>query len=60
MTPEQMYVVKLSFNRVLNQQKQAGELFYGRLFAIAPEVRAMFNGDMKHLKAGGEPERISA
>jgi hemoglobin-like flavoprotein len=48
MTPEQIYVVKLSFNQVLNQRKLAGELFYDRLFAIAPDVRAMFKGDMEH------------
>jgi hemoglobin-like flavoprotein len=43
-----MHVVKLSFNQVLNERKRAGEMFYDRLFVIAPEIRAMFKGDMEH------------
>jgi hemoglobin-like flavoprotein len=48
MTPEQIHLVKLSFSQVLNSKKRTGEVFYDRLFAIAPEARAMFKGDMEH------------
>ena len=46
MTPEQVKLIKLSFAQVAQNKDQAGQLFYDRLFAIAPETRAMFKGDM--------------
>jgi hemoglobin-like flavoprotein len=46
MTPQQILLVKSSFAKVAPIAPQAAELFYGRLFEIAPEVRALFKGDM--------------
>ena len=46
MTPEQIKLVQDSFAKVAPISAQAAELFYGRLFEIAPQVRAMFPGDM--------------
>jgi nitric oxide dioxygenase len=47
MTPEQVQLVRLSFVSVMNIKREAGRLFYDRLFAIAPEVRPMFTGDIE-------------
>jgi nitric oxide dioxygenase len=38
--------VQDSFAKVAPISEQAAELFYGRLFEIAPQVRAMFPDDM--------------
>jgi hemoglobin-like flavoprotein len=46
MTPEQIKLVQDSFAKVAPISEKAAELFYGRLFEIAPQVRAMFPGDM--------------
>ncbi len=46
MTPEQVTLVKESFAKVAPIAPQAAELFYGRLFDIAPEVKPLFKGDM--------------
>lgn len=46
MTPEQKLLVQQSFAKVAPIADQAAEIFYGRLFAIAPQVRPMFKGDM--------------
>jgi hemoglobin-like flavoprotein len=46
MTPEQVQLVQQSFAKVAPISDQAAKLFYGRLFAIAPEVRPLFHGDM--------------
>ena len=46
MTPEQVTLVKESFAKVAPIAPQAAELFYGRLFEIAPEVRPLFKRDM--------------
>ena len=46
MTPEQIHLVQTSFDRVRPIADTAAELFYGRLFAIAPEVRRLFPEDM--------------
>ncbi len=46
MTPEQVALVQQSFGKVAPISDQAAKLFYGRLFVIAPEVKAMFHGDM--------------
>lgn len=42
MTPEQVELVQSSFKKVEPIASTAGDLFYGRLFEIAPEVRPMF------------------
>ena len=46
MTPEQVNLVQQSFARVAPISEQAAELFYGRLFEVAPAVRAMFPADL--------------
>ena len=47
MTPDQVKLVQESFAKVAPISGKAAELFYGRLFEIAPQVRAMFPDDMK-------------
>lgn len=47
MTPDQIQLVQDSFSKVVPIKDQAAELFYGRLFETAPEVRPLFKGDMK-------------
>lgn len=47
MTPDQIQLVQDSFAKVVPIKDQAAELFYGRLFETAPEVRPLFKGDMK-------------
>jgi nitric oxide dioxygenase len=46
MTPQQIALVQSSFARVAPMADQAATLFYDRLFAIAPQVRPMFKGEM--------------
>jgi hemoglobin-like flavoprotein len=46
MTPDQVKLVQDSFAKVAPISAKAAELFYGRLFEIAPQVRAMFPDDM--------------
>ena len=47
MTPEQIELVQSSWENVKPISDQAAELFYGRLFELDPEVRALFKGDMR-------------
>ncbi len=46
MTPEQISLVQSSFAKVAPIAEQAASLFYDRLFAIAPQVKQLFKGDM--------------
>src|SRR6201992_1023906 len=46
MTPEQVTLVQQSFAKVAPISEQAAVLFYGRLFEVAPSVRALFPDDM--------------
>lgn len=46
MTPEQISLVQQSFEHVEPIADTAAELFYGRLFEIAPEVEPLFGDDM--------------
>jgi len=46
MTPHQIALIRDSFDKVVPIQATAAELFYNRLFTIAPEVRPLFKGDM--------------
>ena len=46
MTSDQVELVQQSFARVAPVSEQAAVLFYGRLFELAPSVRAMFPDDM--------------
>jgi hemoglobin-like flavoprotein len=42
MTPHEVELVQLSFQSVRPIADQAADLFYGRLFEIAPDVRPLF------------------
>lgn len=46
MTPEQIEIVQSNFEAVEPIADKAAELFYGKLFEIAPEVKPLFKGDM--------------
>jgi hemoglobin-like flavoprotein len=46
MTPDQVKLVQDSFAKVAPIADKAADLFYGRLFEIAPHVRAMFPDNM--------------
>lgn len=46
MTPRQVGHVQASFAKVAPIADQAAALFYRRLFETAPDVRALFGGDM--------------
>lgn len=46
MTPEDLTLVRSSWAKVQPISTQAAALFYGRLFEIAPELQALFKGDM--------------
>jgi hemoglobin-like flavoprotein len=46
MTPTQIELVQSSFAKVVPISEQAAALFYARLFELAPDVRALFKGDM--------------
>jgi nitric oxide dioxygenase len=46
MTPEQVRLVQQSFGQVVPIADKAAEIFYGRLFEIAPAVKPLFHGDM--------------
>ena len=50
MTPEQVTMVQESFQKVVPIAGAAADLFYGRLFEIAPDVRPMFPEDIKEQK----------
>lgn len=50
MTPEQVKLVQDSFKKVAPIAPQAADIFYTRLFEIAPEVRPMFPDDMSSQK----------
>ena len=47
MTPSDVALVRSSFDKVVPISEQAAEIFYARLFELAPPVRALFKGDMK-------------
>jgi hemoglobin-like flavoprotein len=46
MTPSQVELVQQSFAKVGPNSHKAAVLFYDRLFAIAPETKPLFRGDM--------------
>ena len=50
MTPQQVTLVQDSFAKVRPIASTAADLFYGRLFEIAPQVRPMFPDDMTEQK----------
>jgi nitric oxide dioxygenase len=48
MTPEQIILVQVSFNKIAPIRASVGALFYRRLFEIDPKLRWLFTGDMDH------------
>ena len=50
MTPKQIALVQTSFKSVAPIASKAADLFYNRLFEIAPEVRSMFPADLSGQK----------
>jgi nitric oxide dioxygenase len=46
MTPQQIALVQASFAKVVPIAGTAADLFYSRLFEIAPELRALFPRDL--------------
>src|SRR6266540_2689175 len=50
MTPEQVNMVQESFKKVIPIAGTAADLFYDRLFEIAPDVRRMFPDDLNDQK----------
>jgi hemoglobin-like flavoprotein len=50
MTPKQVALVQTSFRKVVPIAGTAADLFYGRLFEIAPEMRSMFPDDLSEQK----------
>jgi hemoglobin-like flavoprotein len=50
MTPEQVTLVQQTFGQVAPIADKAADLFYDRLFTLAPEVRALFPSDLSEQK----------
>lgn len=50
MTPEKIALVQDSFAKVAPIAPQAADIFYARLFEIAPQVRPLFPDEMKDQK----------
>jgi nitric oxide dioxygenase len=50
MTPNQIKLVQTSFAQVAPIAATAADLFYGRLFETAPQVRSMFPEDLSEQK----------
>ncbi len=46
MTPSQIHDVQASWQRLRPLQATAAELFYGRLFELAPDTRPLFRRDI--------------
>jgi len=71
MTPEQAHIVHMTWRSVLPVGGTFAELFYGRLFAVDPELKKLFRDDIveqgRNLTAMlsvaaanvGKPERIT-
>jgi nitric oxide dioxygenase len=47
MTSEQVKAIQDSFAKAAPISEQAAEIFYGRLFEIAPALKPLFRSDMK-------------
>jgi len=47
MTPKQIQLVKESWGYVIVKSNEAGQLFYSRLFEVAPPLQHLFKGDIK-------------
>lgn len=46
MTPDQIHLVQDSWTRIRPLRAAAADLFYGRLFELAPDTRALFRRDI--------------
>jgi nitric oxide dioxygenase len=46
-TPQQIALVKTSWQKLAARPDQVAELFYSRLFELEPRMRALFNTDMR-------------
>jgi hemoglobin-like flavoprotein len=51
LTANDIALVRMSFAKVLPIKAAAADLFYNRLFEIAPQLRAMFPKDLREQKA---------
>ena len=47
MTPKQIKLVEGSWDFVITNTEEAGEIFYGKLFELDPSLRALFKEDIK-------------
>ncbi len=47
MTPQEIEIIQNTFAAVRTSAEQVAEIFYGRLFEIAPAVRPLFPDDLK-------------
>ncbi|HUL41545.1 MAG TPA: globin domain-containing protein [Burkholderiales bacterium] len=47
MTPEEIQLVKTSFDKLAAMPDQVGEMFYQRLFELDPNARQLFWGNMR-------------
>lgn len=47
MTPQQIKLVKDSWQKVVPIKETAADLFYDRLFTLDPSLKLLFKGDMK-------------
>jgi hemoglobin-like flavoprotein len=50
LTPQDIALVRLSFARALPIKEVVADLFYDRLFQVAPGVRALFPQDLREQK----------
>ncbi len=46
MTPNQINLVRQTWQKVLPIREQAAELFYGKLFELDPSAKALFKSDL--------------
>jgi hemoglobin-like flavoprotein len=52
MTPEQVELIRKSFDAIWPVRQKLAELFYSRFFELAPDAQHLFSGDLErqHLK----------
>ena len=50
MTPKQIDLVQATWDSVLPIQQQAATIFYDKLFAADPSLKALFKGDLEEQK----------
>src|SRR6185369_11580725 len=47
MTPKQVALVQVSWERIQPSAEAVADLFYARLFGLDPSLQALFKGDMR-------------